>query len=115
MSVGGNWSDFGCSRAGRLRESLSYLGGIVKIGCLYFLYTMVEALTERVWMWSCSWLRNQKVQESLILFLSSTHRPRDRRRGMNAEFENNNSWPFFGAVKPNALEKSTSKHRRKHR
>jgi len=31
--VGGNQSDFGCSRAERLRESLSLPGGIVKIGC----------------------------------------------------------------------------------
>jgi len=37
--IGGNQSDFECSRVGRRRKSLSLLGGIVKIGCLYFLYT----------------------------------------------------------------------------
>ena len=31
--VGGIQSDFGCSRTGWLRESLSFLGGIRKIGC----------------------------------------------------------------------------------
>jgi len=30
---GGNQSDYGCPRAGLRRESLSFLGGIRKIGC----------------------------------------------------------------------------------
>ena len=33
-------SDFGCSRAERLFEFLSFLGGIRKIGCLYLLYSV---------------------------------------------------------------------------
>jgi hypothetical protein len=31
--VGRNQSDYGCPRAGLRRESLSFLGGIRKIGC----------------------------------------------------------------------------------
>ncbi len=31
-------SDYGCPGAGLRRESLSYLGGIRKIGCKFFLY-----------------------------------------------------------------------------
>jgi hypothetical protein len=35
--VGGIQSDFDCSRAGRRRQPRFFIGGMVKIGCLYFL------------------------------------------------------------------------------